>query len=1131
MYNLLKLESHKLQQYFLILLQFVVFPVSYFFSSSPNYNNRTTDKNVRKYRTSVSIERYQAKKRQPYTFAAFGIGLNFFILTILFQSSQLRQAALFFFGLFILLAVFDLYRLRNRIRKTYDNVNFTKGKSSFRDNLSLAKSYVWNNKYYILATSIGLILALTVIAQAMIVSSSYQQAAFNDYIRGDDPTLFQMRFTNYNETPYNDWAKNVQYNASVWFFNAAIRPAEMVTEGNLGIKIILSTSRDYNLDAHARAAQVQQVTTHTFNQRLFNLYSQLPSYSNFTTDNQSILILPPDIQRVSTLNGQTYSYRTSDFIATNSSGNYFKLLVNSEIIHGLSTINDPYNFHNITYSVDHVWQLTKSDLAYIKYNDLNLPPDFTSGVLFLPPNREWDLLHQLDQAAIDGQKTPYVWGTVGFSTMVFVNLPKLIDMSLIDQIADIQKTDNLLALVQNQFASSHFAADIQYKPAYYLETPLLTLMTAFSDSLQSLQRLLLLFSFPLVMVSLFLLYFSLSAIENKKERIFSQLKIRGTSPNQIRTMLIIEVLFSALIAALVAIDLASYLSRILMKSSGILQFNNPTVPLNYPSSLIWRIPALGILLSLSLNLPNLYKFPNVGIEESMEANIQSEPFWVKHNFDLIIFLISMIFWAFIFFLPISYSSQEFIFASFGGPVLVVTVLAIPLVTGRYFLQVLAKVLLILKVPFDTVNLAIKNLITHKDFTTQLVAVLTAAMMLTFAGLAITNTIDHRNLDIAKYNTGADIVIQNIDYTNPDIQSAIKVPHVVASSGFRYVEKRFAFIDLTSGQDPANFPTYEIFGVNTSNFAQAAYWESRYSSTDLSTLMTQLEQTTNGIILTTQAAHAQNLKAGDTFAFNYGKGQSRSITFHLVGTVDYFPRLITDVPVPNSDGSYTIKTMYMVMSLPLLNFIVQDGLGGSINPLDKDLSLMYIKTDGTNPRNIAEDINTNLVSIAQYYKITPYTEEKSTVFDIIGNDPEIASIQGKITFLTLHAILLFTIVINLIAIALYSFIFLAKRRKELGVYRALGMTRRQITSLIFFEILLITFTSIFVGIVSGIFVSLIVFRVMLGNLNYVVPSFTLAIPYTILEVVGSLFLAMALFLSFIPAFLNTRKQTGNILRVV
>ena len=1079
----------------------------------------------------MSVERYHVKRQKPYTLTVFGFALNLFILYLLFPVDQLLQATELCFGIFLLLAFYDLYRARKRVKKTYANIEFSKGKFSIRDNLSIARSYMWSHKYYILATTIGLILALAVITQAMIVSSSYQQLAFNQYIKNDDPTVFRMRFTNLNDSSYNDWVTEFTENSSLWFKNALLKPSNPVIEGNVGFKIILSTDKDYNLDAHARAAHVQAVTTHVYNSKIFNLYSQLPSFQNFTYTNQSILILPPDITRVSVLTGLTFKYTPQDFITTNTTGNYFKILVNTEIIHGLANITSPYSFHNITYSVDRVWQLTRADLAYIKYHNLQLPPDFTFGNLYLPSGEEWSLFQQLDEAQVVGQKTPYIWGSVGFTTLLFVNLPKLIDMPLIDQIKDLDQTDRTLASVLNLFTALHPPADTDYKVAYYLETPLLTQMTSFSNRLASLQRLILLFSFPLILVSLFLFYFSLSSIEGRKERILSQLKIRGISPNQIRIILFLEVLFSAIIAALFAINLGSLLSSILMKSSGILQFNNPSVPLSYPSELNWRIPVLGVFMALSLNLPNLYKFPNVDIEESLEANVESEPFWVKHNLDFIVLLIALLFWISVFLIPLSYDAQEFLITTFGGPILIITILAVPLVTGRYFMQVVTRIVLVIKIPLDIMNMSLKNLITHKAFTAQLVAVLTAAMMLTFSGLVITSTMDHRNLALERYNTGADIVIQNIDFTNPEIQNAIQTPHVLTSTNIRDVVKRFTYLDVASQVDPAQFPAYHFFGVNTSNFGDTAYWESQYSSVDISVLMNQLGNISNGIILTSQEAKSQNLVVGDSFDYNYGFKGKQNITFQLVGTVDYFPRLVDKIELPNSDGIYSIDTMRMILSLSTLNYMIEQGLGGSLNPLDKDISLIYIRTDGTDPEQVALTINGNLVGLADYYQISVYTQEQSTVFDIIGNDPEIAEFQGKITFLTLHAILIFTVIITIMAIALYSFIFLKDRKKEFGIYRALGMTGRQITAMIFFEVLWIILISIGMGVISGIFLAFVLFRVMLGNLNFVVPPFSLVLPYSVLSQIIGMFLLMAVVLAFIPALSTTRKQTGNILRVV
>ena len=1078
----------------------------------------------------MSGERYHSRKNK-YAFTTFGISLNLFILYILFPVTSILWATEFFFGVFVILSSWALYQRRLIIKKTYKNIETTSGRDSFLDNITLAKSYVWSNKRYILGTSLGLIIALSVITQAMVVSSTYQQSAFNDYIANDDPTTYLMRFTYLNESVYAKWQAKETTGLSSWFGNSTIKPIKDISEGNVEFRIILSTDKDWTDKGTGVAAHYQTIFTHTITPEILNLYSQLPSFPNIKLENQTLLILPPQITRVGIMNPTarpTWIYPVDSFITSNSSGNYFKILVNQQKIFGLHGLGSHYSFHNITYSVDQVWQLTEQDLAYIKSHDLVLPADFSMGTLYMPSGSEWDLFHQLVRAQLDGKKSPYIWGSVGFSTSLFVNLPKIKDMPLIDQLQDLQKSENYLIKVQSNFALAQEPENSTFHSAYYLETPLISQMEVFNANIHSLLRILLLFSLPMIMVSIFLLYFSLASIENKKERIFAQLKIRGISPNQIRVMILIEVLFSASIASIVAIEFGLLLSRFLITSSGIFQFNNSIAELSYNISLIWRILILGILLSLSLNLPNLNKFPNIDIEDSINVNSQAEPFWIKHNFDLITFLLCVAYWLSAFYLPITIR-QGVIFGSFGGAVLLITVFAIPMVTGRYFLRTLAFILQLIKFPFDSMNMAVKNLITHKEFTTQLVAVLTAAMMLSFTGMIITNTVDHQNMDIAKYQLGADIVVDHANYTNPYIRQAIDVPHVVAMTNVGYVVKQYGYTDLPSGLDPHQFPEYHILGVNASSFLKAAYWKQGYSNGDLQSMFNQIEGT-NGVLMSVQGAASQHLKIGDTFNFYYGIRGIYNLTLQLVGTFNYFPRLVTEIPSPNKFGDYELGVTDMVMSLSILNSVVENNWIDTTNvPLTKAQTLTYIKTDGTDPSKIILAINQGLLKYTDDYVITDYQQTKTSTFDILGTSAEISGLEAKMTYLTMHSILIFTALINIFCIALFDTIFLTRRKKELGIYRALGMTRRQTTQLILLEILLVLFTSIIIGIISGVLLAFIAFRVLLGNLDFVVPPFTLAIPYLIMIAIASLFFVIAIVLSIFTSLSTTRKQTGNILR--
>lgn len=123
---------------------------------------------------------------------------------------------------------------------------------------------------------------------------------------------------------------------------------------------------------------------------------------------------------------------------------------------------------------------------------------------------------------------------------------------------------------------------------------------------------------------------------------------------------------------------------------------------------------------------------------------------------------------------------------------------------------------------------------------------------------------------------------------------------------------------------------------------------------------------------------------------------------------------------------------------------------------------------------------------------------------ISQNPGIAAMPGSAALQSL--LLIGTVVIGIFTAILlfYTNSFLIKRRKkELGLYSILGLEKRHIAKVLFFETLIIALISLLLGLLAGVLFSKLAFLVLL-NILHVDPSLAFVIDPTALGHTAALF---------------------------
>jgi ABC-type antimicrobial peptide transport system permease subunit len=328
-------------------------------------------------------------------------------------------------------------------------------------------------------------------------------------------------------------------------------------------------------------------------------------------------------------------------------------------------------------------------------------------------------------------------------------------------------------------------------------------------------------------------------------------------------------------------------------------------------------------------------------------------------------------------------------------------------------------------------------------------------------------------------------------------------------------------ELPLGIKAINAIVSHFIGIDPDTFVNTAYWQESYSSESLSKLLDIL-RTNGSTIMQKNYAEILDLTIGDSHEFRYGNTASKKYDLTLNGVVNYFPNFIFDIP----DPELTVEEqqhLYFIVSLDTLEIIENE-----VNVWQLTQGVYIKLKNQVAASKVTEELNF-IFRNDEEIKISSFEEFSVSILQSIEDGSGLAEQENEFLGIALHSILLITFLVIIIAILSYSYVLLGSRSTEIGIYRALGMKRNQLVKLLFYEISVIIFTSVFFGLLAGIFLSKITFLITLSGGVNTIPPFGMKYPVSLLMYTSLAITALSLVLAFIPAFRISRKKVQNVLR--
>ncbi len=570
---------------------------------------------------------------------------------------------------------------------------------------------------------------------------------------------------------------------------------------------------------------------------------------------------------------------------------------------------------------------------------------------------------------------------------------------------------------------------------------------------------------PILILLLFYI-FMISGLNIKSEEgIIAVLRSRGASKRQIFNIYFTETLFFGVLALLLGPFVGVFICTIIGSANGFLEFINRTaLPLKLTTeALLYALLAFGAFLVTTL-IP-VISYLNQSIVEQKRQKIRStKNLWKKYFLDLILIAISL-------YGLYQMKSLGKLYTNFfssatelskdtgaGGvdPLLFISSTLFILGLGLFVLRVYPFVLRGLYALFRSrfspaVYASFHQILRSGGSESFLMLFIMFTISLGIFNSSTARTLNKNYEDRIRNNTGADIVLQT-EWLKYDLNG---VP--IFEDGlnplspdvpFKYIEPAFGIYEKIENTNAARVlldrrgaviargkraNSITVIAVDPYEFGRVVWSRRDLLPYHMNEYMNLLQQAPAAVLLSSNLKEELGIGLGDTVEFRTSVGKYENTQGIVSAFVDYWPGYISGE-----------KTGLIVANLK--NYYAQN----SMEPYQIWVKKTAGQTDAAVYQNI-EDLR---------IKVNKITSASQQIIKL-KNDPWLQGTNGSLTLG-----FLVSMGVTAIGFLIYWIISIKARALQFGIFRAMGLSKANILSMIITEQLLVSFSAVLFGSLIG-----------------------------------------------------------------
>jgi ABC-type antimicrobial peptide transport system permease subunit len=566
---------------------------------------------------------------------------------------------------------------------------------------------------------------------------------------------------------------------------------------------------------------------------------------------------------------------------------------------------------------------------------------------------------------------------------------------------------------------------------------------------------------------------------------------------------------STVIAVFAGFILSITLSDVVMRSTNYLEFLGNPVPVRFSTQMIQDLIIWGIIIALLLNFLRIIRMSRQNITDTLIPVETREPLWKRYYIDVIIFIVGTVTWVILMTMIRMTSTGEDV-GGFFVIYMLVSLLGIPapflmffgtiMVIARIFPFLMRKLSEILwKIEGGINAFAIRNIVRHKQAANRAVLLITLAISFSILASSLIFSLDETEHLKYYYTHGADISLSGNGFYNETITKLLKEN----VSDITHVSSVFSAEFQTQGMIWREF---NFLFLDPNTYVQTAFFKSSFKlSNSLSNLMEQISD--NQTIILYEGNFKNDVskpKIGDNLTLLFSNSAtSEYISLKIGGTFNLWPMVYPE-------SWYSLDNHYWII-----------GSLGMFQSLNQSNYLSRIE-------------NNYLAKLDSQTNIEDTVEEIYNLTQITPNSPALKYIRYKESFTRhftlsiLNTDLIICVTVSVIGVIMFAFFTYVERGKEIGVERALGMTRVQTAISFLVEASTILAFGTVIGFLTGTY--FVTMFLQITQFGVQIPPIVVTYPIPLLIQILLAILVVAGIGTVAPAYMATRRDISRILKV-
>lgn len=661
-------------------------------------------------------------------------------------------------------------------------------------------------------------------------------------------------------------------------------------------------------------------------------------------------------------------------------------------------------------------------------------------------------------------------------------------------------------LIDNTFAEELNYADILENSNIYM---LISTLEPLIERMQLLQILLLLIDLPVIAIALYLVSYSFSLIKRQKRETIGIIKTRGGSWQQILLFLLGEAIVTIGLASVGGMVIGYILTSFLLRSADFLDFTGAEIVVIVSPTLILILIIFALFITFSSNFSTIIYYTRMTILESINPIEKRPPIWKRYYLDIISTILGLLGYLIISSLSSVITAAELsdliflVFLFLGVPTPFLLFFGSILLITRIFPIIINQLALILwKIRGRLLSFSLRNVVRHKQSATHVVILITLAISYTIIAASLAFSIDETKRVQYLYDTGADMSI-NINYLNETVIDFLQnnVSGIVSIS------------QTITGYTPSahGLHQYSMFFVDPETYAETAFFKEGLFglSSSLPTLMKKLADNKSILLFKGNLDDLPNVKLNDQFCFHlynktlFAKGEEALLNYTVIGSFKYWPQQQYDIQGAPADSIFAVGSLGMFFSLNRYEYLAVSDARYLID-LEPNCDVKKVKDIVFG--YVVQSIDTGLLDYQEY----------------------LGSIDRRFELSVLNSALLVCIAVSIAGVFMFALFTYIERSKEIGVERALGMTKMQTGISFIIEALSILFFGIVIGLVTGL--ANTSFFLIVTQLGSIRTPIAVVYPLDFIFRFLALIIVIALVGNLILTYQTTRKDISRVLKV-